>query len=138
MFNINDENYKKTNSYKNFMATHKSYGSLKIRASAASGAIPISGVKIVVTTNIDNNRIVFYEGVTDESGIIDNISLPAYKLDNDNTVIPEKTEYNVEATYVPDNLSMSFKVNIYENINVVQNINVVPEMRIMVGDIFVS
>ena len=138
MFNVNDENFKKTSTYKNFISTHPSHGNLRIRASAASGAIPISGVKIVVSTNIENNTVIFFEGFTDNSGLIEKISLPAYKLDNNNLNIPEKTEYNVEATYIPDNLSMTFKVNIYENINVVQNINIVPEMRLIEGDTFVS
>ena len=138
MFNINDENFKKSSTYKNFITTHPSSGSLRIKASAANGAVPISGVKIVVTTKIDNNTVIFYEGYTDNSGLINSIILPAYKLDNDNLVIPEKTEYSVEATYIPDNLSMTFKVNIYENINVVQNINIVPELRIIEGDMLVS
>ena len=138
MFNVKDENFKKTSIYKNFIIKHPSFGTLKIKASAASGAVPISGLKIVVTTNIENNKVIFYEGYTDSSGTINNISLPAYKLDTNNLDIPEKTEYNVEATYIPENLSMTFKVNIYENISVVQNINVVPEMRLIEGDIIVS
>ena len=138
MFNINDENFKKTETYKRFINEHPVFGNLRIKATAASGAVPISGVKIVVTTNIESNNVIFYEGFTDSSGLISRISLPTYKLDPDNLNVPEKTEYNVTATYIPDNLSMTFKVNIYENINVVQNINIVPELRLIEGDTSVS
>ena len=138
MYNIKDENFKKTEIYKKFINEHPSFGNLRIKASAASGAVPVSGVKIIVTTTIDNMDVIFYEGQTDDSGLINKISLPAYKLDPNNLSIPQKTVYNIKATYVPDNLSMTFKVNIYENINVVQNINIVPELRIIEGDIIVS
>ena len=138
MFNINDDNYKKTNAYVSFMNEHPSKGNLRVKASAASGAIPISGVKIVVTTLIENNNVIFYEGETDSSGLIDRISLPAKKLDSNNLEIPDKTVYSIRATYVPDNLSMTFNVNIYEGICVVQNINIVPELRLIEGDTFVS
>ena len=138
MYNVKDESFKQTDIYKNFINIHPSFGRLKIKASAASGAVPISGLKIVVTTNIDNYNVIFYEGYTDSSGVISGIMLPAYKLDSDNLNVPLKTVYNVEATYLPENLSMSFKVNIYENVSVVQNINIIPEMRIIEGDILVS
>lgn len=138
MFNVNDENFKNSLIYTNFINEHPSRGSLRIKASAASGAVPISGVKIQVTKEIENKIVIFYDGETDNSGLIEKISLPAKKLDTNNLEIPEKTVYNVKATYVPDNISMNFDINIYENINVVQNINIVPELRIIEGDTIVS
>lgn len=138
MYNVNDENFKKSDIYKKFINEHPALGNLRIKASAASGAIPISGVRVTVTTNVENESVIFFEGETDKSGLIERISLPAYKLDQNNLSIPEKTVYNVKATYIPDNLSMTFQVNIYENINVVQNINIVPELRMIVGDTIVS
>ena len=138
MFNVNDENFKNSATYKKFINEHPALGSLRIKASAASGAVPISGVKIVVTTMIENVNVVFFEGETDNSGLIEKINLPAYKLDTNNLEVPNKTVYSVKATYVPDNLSMTFNVNIYENINVVQNINIVPELRLIEGDTIVS
>ena len=138
MFNINDKNFINSEIYKKFMNEHPSSGNLRIKASAANGAVPISGVKIVVTSLIENNNVLFYEGETNESGLIDRIVLPAKRLDSNNLEIPDKTVYSVKATYVPDNLSMTFNVNIYEDICVVQNINIVPELRLIEGDIFVS
>lgn len=125
-YNINDEEFKNSASYQEFIKNNPSQGYLKIRAYAASGAIPIEGLKVVVSTNIDNNKVIFFEGYTNESGVIEKITLPAPKLDISNLTIPITTIYDVSATYVPDNLKLLYKVNIYENIYVVQNINIVP------------
>ena len=134
-YNINDTSFIQTDAYKNFMNSNPSRGNLRIRAYAASGAIPISNLKIIVRTKINNDNIVFFEGVTNESGIIDRISLPAPKLNPDNLDKPATTTYEVVAMYVPDDITNVYRVNIYENVCVVQTINIVPEMRIMESDI---
>ena len=133
-YNINDISFMNTDAYKAFMNSNPSRGNLRIRAYAASGAIPISDLKVVVRTKINNDNVIFYEGVTNESGIIDKISLPAPKLNPDNLDKPETTTYEVVATYVPNETTGVYRVNIYENVCVVQTISIVPEMRIMGSD----
>lgn len=110
--------------YKEFKKNNPEYGNLKIRVYAASEAIPISNLKVTITTKIGNDNVVFYEGYSDESGVIENIILPAPKLDLNNLDVPKSTTYEIVATYVPDNVSEVFKVNIYENVTVIQNINI--------------
>ena len=127
IYNVNNENFLNSSMYKNYIKDNPSFGHLKVRAYAASEAIPIAGVKIIVTGTIDNNKVVFYEGYTNESGVIEKIKLPAPKLDSDNLEKPIKATYNIIATYLPDNISKSYQVYIYEDICVVQNINIVPE-----------
>ena len=133
-YNFTDQAFKNTASYQNFIATNPSEGYLKIRASAASQALPISGLKIVVSKDIDNNNIIFFEGATNSSGVIEKIVLPAPKLDPNNLDAPKSTTYLIKATYEPDNLNDTYRVNIYENIYVVQTINVVPTLNVMAGD----
>lgn len=128
-YNINDKSFINSNIYNDFMKKNPSKGNLRIRAYAASGAIPISDLKIVVKTTFNKNNIVFFEGVTNESGIIDRISLPAPKLNPDNLDAPESTVYEVVATYPPNDETNIYRVNIYENVCVVQTINIVPDMR---------
>ena len=130
-YNINDASFINSDIYKEFMKNNPSKGNLRIRAYAASGAIPISDLKIVVRTKVNNDIIIFYEGVTNESGIIDRISLPAPKLNPDNMDTPLATTYEVVATYIPNDMVGVYRVNIYENVCVVQTISIVPEMRIM-------
>ena len=132
-YNIDDKNFINTEEYQNFIKDNPEVGYLKIRAYAASGAVPISGLRIVVSKDIGNNKIIFFDGTTNESGIIERISLPAPKLDPNDLDVPNKITYDINATY--NNINNLFKINIYEKIRVVQNISVVPEMMVSGGDI---
>ena len=67
---FNDSNFKELDIYKNFIKENSGNAYLDIRTSAASEAIPISGVKIIISKIIDNNKIIFYEGLTDSSGML--------------------------------------------------------------------
>ena len=58
-YNINDENFKNTEAYRSFMNDNPANGYLKIRAYSASGAVPIVGMKVIVSTIYDNNVIIF-------------------------------------------------------------------------------
>lgn len=119
--NINE--FKKTNEYVEFIKKNPGVGNLKIRAYAASEALPVSGLNIVVSSIISNTRIIFYSGVTDASGMIPTIKLPAPSL-IDNLEIPNTITYDIEA-FMGNNKS-NFSVNIYDGVCVVQNINFVP------------
>ena len=126
-YNINDQNFINSLEYQKFLNENPSRGYLNIRAFAASQAIPISGLRIVVSTDIDNDRVIFFEGSTNSSGIIGGIALPAPRLDPNNLDAPNKTTYDIQATYLPDNIVQNYRVNMYENVSVIQNINIVPE-----------
>ena len=127
IYSINDQNFVNSEEYKDFLKNNPSRGYLNIRAYAANQAIPISGLRIVVSTNINNNRVVFFEGSTNQSGIISGIDLPAPRLDPNNLDAPSWTVYEIEATYIPDNTTKKYRVNLYENVSVIQNISIVPE-----------
>ena len=127
--NISDKSFMTTDIYKKFMNANPSKGYLKLRAYSASEAIPVSGVKVVVSKIIDNKKIIFYEGLTNSSGLIDKISLPAPKLVKDNMDVPNKTTYDVNATY--KDMNKVYKVNIYDGVCVVQSINIGPSMEDM-------
>ncbi len=122
-YNINDESFKKTETYINFINNNPGSGYLKIRAYAASQAIPII-LEVTVSKIIDNNRIIFYDGNTNSSGIIEKITLPTPKIDPDNMSAPTSITYEVTAKY--NDYINTYVVNMYENIYVIQTINVVP------------
>ena len=126
--NFDDPNFIKTTTYKEFMNKNASYGYLNIRAYAASKAIPIKGLKVVVSKVLSNNKVVFYSGVTDESGAIESITLPTPVVSTDDEAVPSSQDYEIEATY--ENQKLTYKVKMYSNISVNQNINVVPSMRL--------
>ena len=116
---INDEKLKNSDFYQEFIKSNPGKGNLKIHAYAASEALPVSGLHIVVSTNIDNNKVIFFDGVTDSSGMIQTLSLPTPSLEISNLEVPVGTIYYIEA----DNITYS--VNLYDGICVVQNINTI-------------
>lgn len=127
---VSDTNFVNSRLYQDFLKENQATGNLRIRAYAANQAIPISGAKVVVSKIIDNNNVIFFEGYTDSSGLIERISLPAPKLNLNDLDIPDKTTYTLKVTYLPDNLELPYEVNMYENICVVQNVNIVPNTNI--------
>ena len=132
-YSINDTNFINSDIYREFIKNNPVYGYLSIRAYAANQAIPISNLKIIVSTNIGNNNVVFFEGVTNSSGIIERITLPAPKLDLNNLDEPNKTTYRVNAINELENINKTYLVNMYENVSVIQNINIIPNMNM--GDL---
>ena len=83
-------------------------------------------MKIIVKTLFEGNEIIFYEGETNKSGLIDKIKLPTPKVVLDNLVVPQEIIYEIDAQYPKENISKTYKISMYEGICVVQNINVQP------------
>ena len=134
-YNINDQEFVNSTLYKEFIKQNPTNGFLSIRAFAANQAIPISGLKIVISKIMDGNNIIFFEGTTNTSGIIENIKLPTPKQHEDNLTEPASTTYDVVATYNIDNIKQQFQIKMYENIGVIQNINIIPKMNLRKGDV---
>lgn len=110
--------------YQEFLKENPTFGYLSIRVYTASQAVPISNLKIVVQKKINDRDVVFYEGYTNVSGVIEKIPLPAPKLNLDDLKVPVGVTYDIVATYVPENVSEKFTVEIYEGVSVIQNINI--------------
>lgn len=123
-FDYNNEEFKKTLTYNEFSNENSGEGILKIQASAASRAIPLKNVSIVVSKIIDGNRIVFYNGLTDESGIIESIILPAQKSLGEITSSSDVvyTTYDVSAKYL--DYDKDFNVSIFDGIKVIQPVRI--------------
>lgn len=122
---IDNEEFLKSAEYRNFISRNSGKGNLKIRAYVASEALPVGGLHIVVSTDFNGTKIIFFDGETDASGMIQTLSLPAPPLAMNNLEIPLTTTYHITAsssTGVPK----EFSVNMYDGICVVQNINFVP------------
>ena len=126
IYTIKDLNFKNSLIYQNYLKDNPSTGFLKIRAYTANEAIPIVGLKIIVSKELGGSKVIFYEGITDNSGVIEKIALPAPKLDTNNTEVPNHTKYNIEA--ITNNETLNYVINIYENVYVVQTINLLPKL----------
>lgn len=107
-----------------FSLENSASGILKIQAFATNQAFPLQGVEIEISKIIDGEKVIFYQGVTDDSGIVDQIVLP--------TKIPKKaveqasdvifTTYTVTAKYPDSDLKRVYEVGIFDNIKVIQPI----------------
>lgn len=111
--------------YKDFIRINNSLGMLKIRAYTANEAIPISNLQIIVSTFIGNNKVIFFKGITDNSGMIEEIKLPAPNLSND-LEAPLYMIYNIEAKDINNKKVYEYQVRLYEGVCVIQNINIIP------------
>ena len=77
--------------YQEFLKENPENGILKVQVFMANQAIPIANVNILIEKEISNETLDFFNGMTNESGIIEAISLPAPKIeDND---IPKYVSY---------------------------------------------
>ena len=117
MNNINNQEYQ------DFLKNNPGRGILSIRVYTASEAIPIENLKVVVSKEINNSDVIFFEGYSDSSGVVNDIILPTSKLDSNDLEIPQGTTYNIKAMIA--NMSEEFKVEMFEGVTVVQKINVV-------------
>ena len=60
-----------------FLDAHPERGTLRVQVSTGRGLFPVEGARVEVYRNFGPERTVFYEGVTDASGIVEDIRLPA-------------------------------------------------------------
>lgn len=123
--NVNDNNIQ----YQNFRKNYMGIGGLKIRAYGANEAIPISGLRVVVSTVYENNKFIFFDGYTDSSGMINKIELPTPIGSLNDLVIPDSITYSIDAIYEPDNSEKIFNINLYDGVCVLQNIGIIPEVK---------
>lgn len=123
---VTDEALKKDASFQAFLRENPGYSTLKIRASAANEAYPISGVKVLVSRVIGNNEVIFFEGETDVSGMINNIVLPSPRAIKNDLEVPQFTEYQLHADSAPNNYQHDFQISVCCGITVIQYINITP------------
>ena len=125
-----DESFRATDTYNTFIKDNPSKAMLNIRASGASVAVPVSDVKIIVSKDIEDYKVIFYEGYTDISGMINSIGLPTPSITENDLDVPNGQSYDIEAIYEKDNIDRKYTVLMYPGICTVQNINIVPTLSV--------
>lgn len=129
--NINEfEKLKDNQDYQNFLLNNPSTGTLKIRVSSINKALPVKDVDIVVSKIIGNDLIIFFEGKTDESGMVKNIKLPTPMGNPNDEIAPEFTSYQLHAIYKKENFDKMYDISLCCGVSVIQNINITPEVDI--------
>lgn len=124
-----DESFKQTDSYKKFINNNPDSSNLKIQASKANSAMPVADVEVIISHIIDEYKVIFFNGKTNESGIIENIPLPVPKKDPNDLDIPLSTTYNIEAIYTKENIDILYKAKMFSGIDAIQNIDINPNIE---------
>ena len=121
---FDSDSFKDTAMYKNFMNINSANGILKVEAYTASHAYPLQDVSITISKSFGEDKVIFFEGKTNTSGIIDNIILPTSKFKNDILDASDIsfTTYDLVAKYDKYNLEKKYDVSIFDNIKVIQPI----------------
>ena len=60
-----------------FLDAHPERGSVRVQVSTGRGLFPVEGARVEIYRRLGPEPTVFYEGVTDASGIVEDIRLPA-------------------------------------------------------------
>ncbi len=120
---MNDTLYDSKN-YPGFANQNTGSGLLKVQVFSANQAFPLKDVAITIYKDIDGKRVVFYEGVTDSSGIIDNISLPTIEMKNDVESSDDIvfTTYNITAKNISTDETKDYVIYIYDDVKIIQPI----------------
>ncbi len=113
--------------YQQFLKDNPSTGILKVQIFMAEQAIPIPNVNITIEKEVSKIELNFFEGITDESGIISNIILPAPDIKNIDE--PEYVTYELIVKH-PNYLGpTTFQVPIYSGQKMIQYVTLVPKPK---------
>lgn len=126
------DEFKNTSDYSSFIEKNKSIGHLKVQAFTAYQAIPLQDVEVLITKQVNDNVIVFYKGITDSSGIINDIQLPApvekdgWGYDN----VPEYELYDMTAVKQDFESLKKYNIAMFGGVRVLQYIKMTPEVKV--------
>lgn len=121
---FDSEEFKNSSTYKNFININSGKGILRVEASTASEAYPLKEVEVIISKKLDGNKIIFYKGVTNDSGIIDGIILPTREMNSEVEDASDIlfTTYDLEAKYPKYGLEKMYDVSIFNDVKVIQPI----------------
>lgn len=115
--------------YEEYIRNYPGRGTLKVQVSVARGAYPVKNVMVDVSQLYDGVRYSLYNDVTDISGIVDNMVLPARSLSSDLNAegkgLPE-AEYHI-TVFHPDFEEISdCAVVIHDKIETILPLSLIP------------
>ena len=131
---IKVDDIKDDNIYNEFLKDNPGRGTLKIRVTSASEALPVSGVNVVVSKEIGNDTYIFYEGQTDSSGMINNIKLPTPVRITSNLEVPNFTSYKVRVLYSKDKFDKTYEISLCCGSGLIQYVNITPNVSVEEAD----
>lgn len=115
-------------SYAQFLSENPYTGYLKVQAFRGEQAFPVPDVRVRISRDFTDGERTFFEGVTDQNGIIDGITLPAPSAENSLTPNgPVNTAvYTLTADH-PSYRAIRIPFAIYEGITAIQPLQLLLE-----------
>jgi len=104
-------------------------GTLIINASAAGGALPISGTVVRITGSVEENRSIEYSIITDIDGISERITLPAPSRElsqSPGASEPSYALYNIEISAPGYYTKRIYDVAVFEGTETILPVNMIP------------
>ncbi len=120
---------KSNESYDEFLKQNTGKGTLKVQVSAAREAIPIPNANVIISKMIGEEEKIFYSEITDESGIVDNMLLPAPNRtceDEFNMSEPSGTVYDITIIHSDFQQTVKDQVDIFDGIKSTKIVEVIP------------
>ena len=115
--------------YESYLRQYPGRGALKVSLSIARGAYPVCNAMVDVAQVYNGVRYSLYNDVTDISGIVDNMTLPAKSLAtglNDDTGVLPEAEYIV-TVFHPDYREITdCKVVIHDRVETILPLSLTP------------
>lgn len=121
--------------YEEFLIQNPAIGALRVQVFSGQQAVPIPNAEVIVSKEFADGEKVFFDGLTDISGIVDNIELPAPPRDISESPQPRGdgvqmrlpySQYNVmvkEPRYRPQEYT---HVPIFDGIKSIQPVRMTP------------
>lgn len=107
--------------YDEFIAENNKTGMLKIQAYRGNQSVPEAGVTVRISKEIGDGDYIFFEGMTDGSGIIESIVLPAPPRDTTlDAGRPDKTAVYVLEAEKEGFLPIRRDVEMFEGVKTIQ------------------
>lgn len=114
--------------YQNFMKENPAVGTLRVNVFAANAAIPLADANVLITKKIGNYNVLFFDGLTDSSGAIDNIILPTPNAASNNVDVPSYTFYELNAFHTGYQEVNQYEIAMFGNTKVIQYVKLMPEV----------
>ena len=115
--------------YEEYIHKYPGRGTLKVQISVARGAYPMKNVMVDVSQVLDGVRYSLYSDITDISGIVDNMVLPARSIGStlnfDAGALPE-AEYMVTVFHPDFKEVTDCRVVIHDHIETILPISLTP------------
>lgn len=129
---ISYEEFKKLDDYQQFISENPDVGILKVQVFTAYGAIPIPDTDILISKDIGEYRVVFFQGKTDSSGIISGIELPAPLTDvvPNPEVPPKYTLYSLSAIHTGYESIKQYSIGMFGGVRIIQYVKMNPEITL--------